>query len=96
MRIVQTREFVESLTGLRDIRAQVRIAIAVERMADGNFGDTKSLGEGVLETRIHFGPGYRIYYYRRGDALVVLLLCGAKSSQQADIRRAKALAERLL
>lgn len=64
-------------------------------MANGNYGDSKSLGEGVMEARIHFGPGYRIYYCRRGEALVVLLLCGAKSSQQVDIRCAKALAEKL-
>jgi putative addiction module killer protein len=95
LRIVQTREFIDSLATFRDIRAQVRIAIAAERMANGNFGDSKSLGEGVMEARIHFGPGYRIYYCRRGDALVVLLLCGAKPSQQSDIRRAKALAGQL-
>jgi putative addiction module killer protein len=79
------------LLGLADIRAQSRVVVAVERMADDNFGDHKAVGSGVFETRIHFGPGYRVYFARRGSEIVVLLLCGAKPTQQADIQRAIAL-----
>lgn len=91
MELIQTSTFRRSLLGLSDIRAQSRVVVAVERMADGNFGDHKAVGSGVFETRIHFGPGYRVYFARRGSEIVVLLLCGAKPAQQADIQRAIAL-----
>ena len=55
----------------------------------GNFGDSKGVGEGVLECRINYGPGYRVYYGRDGDELVILLVGGAKKHQQADIERAQ-------
>ena len=80
---------------MSDVRAQSRVVVAVERMADGNFGDCKAVGSGVFETRIHFGPGYRVYFVRRGSEILVLLLCGAKPAQQADIHRAIALSRSL-
>ena len=91
LQIVHTNAFRKSLVGLPDIRGQSRVVVAVERMANGNFGDCKAVGSGVFETRIHFGPGYRVYFARRDSELVVLLLCGAKPTQQSDIRRAIAL-----
>ena len=89
----QTAVFRAWVTGLRDLRARVRIAVRIDRLAEGNPGDVKSVGEGVSELRIDYGPGYRLYFTRKG-ALLVLLLCGGdKSSQDRDIRQAKARAK---
>ena len=74
-----------------DAQAAAKVTVAVTRMAAGNFGDHKSVGAGVLESRIDFGPGYRIYFGRDGDTLVILLLGGTKKRQQQDIAAAKAL-----
>jgi putative addiction module killer protein len=93
MRVLQTDAFALRLRTLRDHRAQARIARAVERMAGGNLGDAKSLGSGLLEARIHYGPGYRVYFILRGAEVVVLLLCGSKSTQVGDIERARVLAQ---
>ena len=83
------------LRGLRDQRALARILLRIERCAEGNFGDHKSVGQGVHELRIDYGPGYRVYFVQRG-ALVVILLCGGdKSSQQRDIDLAHQLARDL-
>lgn len=71
-----------------DNRAATRVIVALERMADGNLGDTKSVGQGVMERRITFGPGYRIYFGRDGESLVILLGGGDKGRQQRDIEDA--------
>jgi putative addiction module killer protein len=83
------------IRSVRDLRAISKIALRLERLADGNFGDFKSLGDGVYELRIDHGPGYRIYYAQRGSIIVVLLCGGDKSSQQRDIQVAKRLAQDL-
>jgi putative addiction module killer protein len=89
----QTEAFSDWLSSLKDVRAKARIAERVRRMALGNFGDAKSVGQGVSELRIDYGPGYRAYFVRR-DEVVVLLLCGGdKSTQQRDVRRAHAMAK---
>ncbi len=75
--------------GLRDKRAQVRIARRIRRAQDGALGDLKPVGEGVIELRIDVGAGYRIYCGRHGETLVILLCGGDKSSQDKDIERAK-------
>lgn len=78
------------LEGIADRQARARIKIRLDRLARGLFGDTKALGGGIEELRIHHGPGYRIYYGRIGG-LVVLLLCGGtKDRQRKDIARARA------
>jgi putative addiction module killer protein len=77
---------------LRDPRGKARIAIRIDRLALGNAGDAKPVGSGVSEMRIDYGPGYRLYFIRRGEALIVLLCGGDKGSQQRDIVRARALA----
>jgi len=77
------------LNSLRDIRAKARILIRLKRIEMGNFGDAKSVGEGVNELRISEGQGYRVYYAQRGKELVILLCAGNKSSQQKDIKSAK-------
>lgn len=78
---------------LRDPRARARIAKRIDRLARGNPGDVKPVGEGVSEMRIDYGPGYRVYYAQRGKHVVLLLCGGDKASQERDIRRAKALAK---
>ena len=77
---------------MRDPRAKARIAIRIDRLALGNAGDAKPVGSGVSEMRIDYGPGYRLYFIRRGEALIVLLCGGDEGSQQRDIVRARALA----
>lgn len=80
---------------LRDIRARALILARVERLATGNPGDVKPVGEGVSELRINYGPGYRVYYTQRGRELVILLAGGAKSTQARDIKTALRLARNL-
>jgi putative addiction module killer protein len=80
-------------TAVFDRLAAARIASRIERLADGHLGDVKSVGEGVNELRIDYGPGYRIYFSRRGVALYLLLCGGDKSTQDRDIRKAKRLAK---
>ncbi len=88
----QTASFREWIDRLRDPQAIARIDARIGRLRAGNFGDVKSVGDGVSELRVHFGPGYRIYFTRSGDKIVILLCGGDKGSQSKDIRRAKALA----
>jgi putative addiction module killer protein len=91
----QTREFAGWIDSLRDIRGRARIQARIERLAMGNPGDSKAVGEGVCELRIDFGPGYRVYFTRRGRKVVILLAGGDKSSQTRDIRTARCLARGL-
>lgn len=72
-----------------DNRAAARIAVALERMSEGNLGDVRPVGEGVSERRIHFGPGYRVYFGRDGETVVILLGGGDKQRQQNDIQTAR-------
>jgi putative addiction module killer protein len=91
----QTEIFASWFGDLRDRRAKVWIQVRIDRMELGNFGDAAPVGEGVSELRIHYGPGYRVYFVQRGTALVVLLAGGDKSSQDADIENAKKIAKQL-
>ena len=91
IQIEVTDAFDKWLKGLRDLQAKARIFERIRRLRDGNPGDVKSVGTGVSEMRISYGPGYRLYYTRRGKALVLLLCGGHKSSQKADIARAIAM-----
>lgn len=90
-----TEAFATWLRGLRDERARARIAERLRRMALGNVGDVKSLGDGLSELRIDYGPGYRIYFVRKEDRIVVILAGGDKRRQSRDIEAAKALAREL-
>ena len=81
----------EWLSSLRDARAKAKIIIAVDRMELGNLGDSEPVGEGVSELRIHYGPGYRVYYARDGKTIFLLLCGGDKSTQSKDIKQAKKL-----
>lgn len=78
----------EWLTGLRDVVGVARINKRIERLMLGQRGDSESVGEGVFELRIHYGPGYRLYYAEQGHEIVILLYGGSKGSQQRDIDRA--------
>jgi putative addiction module killer protein len=90
--IRKTKTFVKWLDKLRDIRARSRVLVRIKRLAEGNPGDVKSVGEGVYELRIHYGPGYRVYYTKINDEIVLLLVGGNKSTQSGDIKKALHLA----
>jgi putative addiction module killer protein len=83
------RPFVEWLQGLNDRQARTRIEARLARVAVGNLGDVEPVGDGVLELRIDWGPGYRVYFARLGQMIVLLLCGGDKRTQQRDINRAK-------
>ena len=89
--IVETEQFRDWLDNVRDRKARLRIDDRLRRLAGGNAGDTKSVGDGVQELRMHFGPGYRVYYTWRDGALIILLCGGDKDSQDRDIAKARAL-----
>ena len=91
----QTAVFRAWLDGLRDRKARARILARIRRLSAGNPGDVKPVGSGVSELRIDYGPGYRVYFVRRGDMLIILLCGGDKSTQDHDIERAKAIAREL-
>lgn len=80
--------FKDWLANLSDRQAQARVLVRVQRMAAGNYGDSRPIGEGVWELRIDYGPGYRVYYARAGEKLLLLLIGGDKRKQQADIDKA--------
>lgn len=91
----QTPAYAEWFARLRDLRAKARIDMRIRRVSLGNFGDAKPVGEGVSELRVDYGPGYRVYFARRGEALVILLCGGDKATQGRDIERAKAMVKEL-
>jgi putative addiction module killer protein len=93
--LIRTDIFAAWLDELRDKKAKARILSRLDLAVLGNFGDCESIGEGVSEMRIHYGPGYRVYYMRRGDKTYLLLAGGDKSTQTRDIQRARQLARGL-
>ena len=95
IQIQQTETYAKWFAGVRDRVARARIDIRIRRLSLGNAGDTKPVGEGVSELRVDHGPGYRIYFIQRGEVVIVLLAGGDKSTQDKDIRNAKALANDL-
>jgi len=90
--IFRSAEFDHWLDHLSDRRGKFVIAARIDRLAAGNSGDWKSIGDGVFEMRIDFGPGYRVYFARRGSVVVLLLCGGDKSTQDRDIKQAKRIA----
>jgi putative addiction module killer protein len=93
--LIATPEFEQWLEKLRDVKGKARILSRLDSAALGNFGDCQSVGDGVSEMRIHFGPGYRVYFTRRGTFIYVLLVGGDKSTQKRDIKRALKMAREL-
>ena len=95
LEIRQTETYAQWFEGLRDRQARMRIIVRVRRLSLGNPGDVKPVGEGVSELRIDYGPGYRVYFVQRGQALVILLAGGDKRTQGRDIKTALELARHL-
>lgn len=93
--IIRTEIFDKWLSKLKDARGKARIIERIRSAEHGNFGDAKVIGQGVSEMRIHFGPGYRVYFTRVGNVVYVLLCGGTKRKQQRDIDKAKELAKLL-
>lgn len=91
--IKQTKLYMKWYERLKDRQAKARIAVRIRRMQFGNFGDAKSVGEGVSELRFAFGPGYRVYFTERNGEIIILLAGGDKSTQRRDIEKAKQLAQ---
>lgn len=91
----QTDLYARWFDALRDRQARARILVRIRRLSLGNAGDARPVGEGVSEMRIDYGPGYRVYFIRRGEELVVLLAGGDKGTQDRDIRTARELARNL-
>ena len=94
MQVLKTKEFVKDVNMAKDPILGVAVTSRIERLLYGNFGDTKSVGDGVSELRIHYGAGYRMYYSMRGKEIVLLLCAGSKSDQKKDIERAKEINKR--
>jgi putative addiction module killer protein len=90
--IRQTERFARWFSGLRDSQARMRVQARIRRLSIGNPGDVRPVGEGVSEMRIDYGPGYRVYFVRRGEALIVLLARGDKRTQERDIVTAREMA----
>ena len=95
MQVQQTEAYAKWFSGLRDRVARARIDIRIRRLSLGTTGDAKPVGDGVSELRVDHGPGYRVYFIQRGEVVIVLLAGGDKSTQDKDIRTAKALAKDL-
>jgi putative addiction module killer protein len=95
MEIRKTDVFAKWIDGLRDIQARSRILVRIERLAAGNRGDVKPIGEGVSELRIDYGPGYRLYYTIHRREVIILLAGGDKRTQARDIKTALRLARNL-
>ena len=89
--IRRTEEFMAWISKLKDVAGKARIAARLKMASAGNFGDHKSVGQGVMEMRIHTGPGYRVYYAQEGDTVYILLIGGDKSTQDKDIKKAHEL-----
>jgi putative addiction module killer protein len=93
--VQQTQEFQDWLDELKDVRAQVRIAARIRLAEAGNLGDWKSVGGEVSEMRVDVGPGYRLYFTRRGNIVIIMLAGGNKSTQTRDIKRAQKILKAL-
>ena len=95
LQIRKTDVYAKWIDNLRDLQGRARILVRVERLAAGNPVDVKPVGNGVAELRVHFGPGYRVYFTQRGSDILILLAGGDKSSQSTDIQTALQLAKNL-
>lgn len=95
LEIRKTETYAQWIDNLRDLQARARVQVRIERLAAGNPGDVKAVGEGVSELRIDYGPGYRVYFTKRGRKIVILLAGGDKTTQAVDIKIALRLAHNL-
>ena len=83
------KPFIEWLDKLKDVKGRIKILTQIDRLSLGNYGNCETIGDGVNELKINFGPGYRIYYAKTGDEIVLILCGGTKKTQQTDINKAK-------
>ena len=95
LEIRKTESYAQWIDNLRDVQARARVQIRIERLVAGNPGDVRAVGEGVSELRIDYGPGYRVYFTKRGREVVILLAGGDKTTQSADIKAALRLSRNL-
>lgn len=95
LEVRKTAQFTKWFKSLKDRRARARSLARIDRLATGHFGDVAPVGEGVSELRIFYGPGYRVYFIQRSPVVVILLSGGDKSSQSADVAKAKEIARQL-
>jgi putative addiction module killer protein len=95
LEIRKTETYAQWIDNLRDLQARARVQVRIERLAAGNPGDVRAVGEGVSELRIDYGPGYRVYFTKRGREVVILLAGGDKTTQSADIKVALRLSRNL-
>jgi putative addiction module killer protein len=95
LEIRKTETYAQWIDNLRDLQARARVQVRIERLAAGNPGDVRAVGEGVSELRIDYGPGYRVYFTKRGREVVILLAGGDKTTQSADIKVALRLSHNL-
>ena len=95
LKLKRTQAYIDWINGLTDERAVARITVRVDRLGMGNAGDAESVGDGISELRIHYGPGYRVYYKKSGSQIIVLLCGGDKSTQKKDIKEAKDISKNL-
>jgi len=91
--IRKTDKFTKWIDNLSDLRARARIQVRIERLASGNPGDVKSVGDDISELRVNYGPGYRVYFKKVGKTIVILLIGGDKRTQSKDIKTALRLAK---
>ena len=92
-KVLRINEFLDWVNSQKDIQLKDRIRIRIAHVEDGNLGDYKSIGDNLYELRLTYGPGHRIYYTKKGNAIILLLCAGDKSSQSKDIKYAKKLAQ---
>jgi putative addiction module killer protein len=95
LEVRKTQVFADWLDNLKDLHGRARVQARIERMTSGNFGDVEPVGHGVSELRIHYGPGYRVYFKQHGRELILLLAGGDKSSQDKCIKLAHSMAHNL-
>jgi putative addiction module killer protein len=95
MTILKTSKFTKWIQELKDLKGKARIQARIDKLEFGHFGDCESIGSGVFELRIHFGPGYRVYLMKKGQELVILLAGGDKGSQAKDLKQAINLSNEL-
>ena len=95
LEIRKTETYAQWIDNLRDLQARARVQVRIERLVAGNPGDVRAVGEGVSELRIDYGPGYRVYFTKRGREVVILLAGGDKTTQSADIKVALRLSRNL-
>ena len=93
MQLIETHVFSKWLLNLKDVHAKAKIIMRIKRLSEGNHGDVNHIGSGLSEMRIHYGPGYRIYFKDTGKEIILLLCGGDKSTQSDDIKKAIKLAK---